>query len=395
MKKYLATLLFLFLSFTGRSLAYSQNIDYSVPQVFDSTVIPLATSTGTLSITSLDFYLSTDWNYVSHYYLYPRIVSASNPTGTGCIFTVDVFNIQGSTIPHAFHVDFSSCSVAAGELYSIDVSSYSFNPDILIWGNSSGDPYVVVNSSFPFAHIESLSVSTSTQKVNITGYWEATTTPNIFQQIEFYQDSTVLGIESYITENATSTGGFSFDFPYHSLPATSTGTTTAVISADTIFYANLYQFDNNYPHDPFTGIVDPRYKTTLDATSTTLTASTTTYVLNTTLDINDYPEYECSISSLTGCFKNAMVWTFYPSQQVISRFYSLLELIQSKPPIGYFSIIKQNISNISATSTPAFSVVIPAHLKSLIFDPFDTAIAVIIWIYFVFMFYKRLKHIQI
>lgn len=310
---------------------------------------------------------------------------------------VTVWDNVAPTNPTEWYIGGSTNGSCYIETYSIQYGTWDLTcsattlKNIFYSLNGSGGYVEPVYTT----HFDSISVSTTTQTVNITGYWNATTTSGIYEQIEFYQNSTLLGIESYTTENATTTGTFNFDFDYNSLPSTSTSTTTPIITADTIFYANLYQIDTNYPYDPFTGIIDPRYKTTLDATSTTLTASTTLYTIDTTIDVINYPEYECSISSLTGCFKNAMVWTFYPSQETMSRFYALLEVIQSKPPIGYFSIIKGNLTSINASSTPAFNVTIPTHLKDYFFDPIDTALSVIIWAYFILMFYKRLKHIQI
>lgn len=244
------------------------------------------------------------------------------------------------------------------------------------------------------SRIDSISVSTTTGKVNIRGYWNATTTTGIYQQLEFYQESTLLGQEAYSTVNATTSGAFDLFFDYRDAITPYAGTSTMPITAKIDFFANLYQKDNNY-YNPF-GEYDVRYSTLLDATTTSLTASTTNaWEFSTTTSVLAYPEYECAITSLTGCFKNAIIWTFYPTADTIARYNSLVELIQKKPPIGYFTIVKSSIGGLSATSTSAFNITIPAHLQQYIFSPVDIGIASILWIYFVFMFYKRLKHIQI
>jgi hypothetical protein len=244
------------------------------------------------------------------------------------------------------------------------------------------------------SRIDSISVSTTTGKVNITGYWNTSTSTGVFQQVEFYQDSSLLGIESYATVNATTSGVFNLDFDYRDAITPYTGTTTASITSSIMFYVNLYQKDNNY-YDPF-GELDYRYSTLLDATSTSLTASTTNaWELSTTTSILGYPEYECGITSLTGCFKNAGIWLFYPSSDSIEKYNSFIELIQRKPPVGYFTIVKTSIGGLSSTSTSAFSITIPNSLKQYFFNPMDAGIAGILWIYFLFMFYKRLKHIQL
>lgn len=283
---------------------------------------------------------------------------------------------------------FSFLNIPNGSLTKVD----SNNKAYLLWyRNEVPPPPTPPDTS---SRIDSISVSTSTGKVNITGYWNATTTTGIFQQLEFYQDSPLYGVESYSTVNATSTGAFNLDFDYRDAITPYTGTTTSSISSKIDFYANLYQKDNNY-YNPF-GELDIRYSTLLDATSTILTASTTnTWELSTSTSILAYPEYECAITSLTGCFKNAMIWIFYPSSDSMEKYNSFIELIQRKPPVGYFTTVKSSIENLSSTSTSAFTITIPNHLNQYFFNPMDLGIAGILWIYFLFMFYKRLKHIQL
>lgn len=249
----------------------------------------------------------------------------------------------------------------------------------------------------PNTHFTSFTVSTSTATVHITGYWNATTTAGITEQLEFYQYSSLLGQESYTFRTASTTGLFDWTFPYLPLPTPYTGaTTTPTITANTTFYAKIYQYDTAYFNDPFSGIVDPRYKTLLVSTSTTLTAPTTNlYNLASTTALFAYPEYECGITSFIGCIKNALIWAFYPTQDTINNYNSFLVLIQSKAPIGYFSLAKSNINNLSATSTKAFTVTIPKSLKDYIFHPFDIGLASILWFFFLMNFYKRLKHITI
>jgi hypothetical protein len=241
----------------------------------------------------------------------------------------------------------------------------------------------------------SFTASTSTGTVNIQGYWNVPTASNLHQQLEFYQDSTILGVESYIKVTATTTGNFNFTYPYYDLPILSGSTTTPQITSPIYFYANLYQIDDNYYTDPFTGVANPNYSTLLDATTTSLTGISTLWTLGSTTDVFAYPEYECAITSLTGCFKNALIWAFYPTKNTVQNYFNFQALIQTKAPFGYFSIIKSSLGNLSATGTQAFTITIPKHLKDYIFTPFDVGLASILWFFFAFNFYKRLKHITI
>lgn len=332
------------------------------------------------------------------------IENGSNYTTT--IFAPDTTNVrssQGGDIPSTFIYDTDLSSFGEGYYYIYITNVFSGGWDytqatyhwVGYWDGVSWS-YSLEDEDTTITRFISFTVSTSTQTVNITGYWNATTTPLIYEQLEFYQDSTLLGVESYTTETATTTGNFNFTFPYNQLPSPPTGTTTQPITATQNFYSNIYQFNENYYTNPFSEEQNPLYKILLASTSTELTASTTNgWIMTNPEDILAYPEYECSITSLTGCFKNAMIWLFYPSETTLQRFYALLEVIQRKPPIGYFTIIKNSIGGISATSTPAFSITIPQHIKEYFFTPVDVAFGVIIWVYFIFMFYKRLKHITL
>jgi hypothetical protein len=238
--------------------------------------------------------------------------------------------------------------------------------------------------------------STTTATANITGYWEATTTPYVNQRLSFWQFSNALGKESYQQLTATTTGFFNFSFPFkdpYSFTAT-TSTTTAPIYNSFTLNASLDQYDETNYVFPYGGTVINN----IDATSTIVSAvdnyNATDFILN-PRSLALYPEYECGITSLTGCFKNALIWAFYPTQETLDNWSSLFTVIQTKAPVGYFYVAKNGISGLSATSTKAFNVVIPSSLKTYIFNPFDIGISGILWLFFVFNFYKRLKIITI
>lgn len=248
------------------------------------------------------------------------------------------------------------------------------------------------------AYFTSFTYSTSTDIVNITGYWEATTTPHINQRLTFWQYTALLGKTNYQEVVATTTGNFdlSFSFTEPTTGAT-TSTTTSNIISSYVLNATLDLFDNTfaaslgYPDDSLDYI---GYKTPLDATSTIISVISLDYTA-TLQNLLNYPEYECGITSITGCIKNAAIWLFFPTIDTIQNYNKLIDVIQSKPPVGYFTMVKSNISGLSATSTKAFNLIIPASIKNNIFNPFDIGVAGILWLFFIFNFYKRLKHITI
>jgi len=103
----------------------------------------------------------------------------------------------------------------------------------------------------------------------------------------------------------------------------------------------------------------------------------------------------CEDFDLFCYMKKAFTWLLYPSSGLIQSYTGLLETLQSKPPIGYFTIVKDNILGLNASSTPAVTIVVPTEIKEVIFDPIDIALGGILWAGFAFLFYKRLKHITI
>jgi hypothetical protein len=246
----------------------------------------------------------------------------------------------------------------------------------------------------PTPHIATFTYATSTATAHITGYWGATTTPYTTQRLSFWQYSTSLGKESYQQITATTTGAFDFSFTFRDPYSwtTSQSSTTPIYSSFTL-NASLDQYDETHYNFPFGGtIID-----NLDATSTTISSSVynASDFVSTPRALALYPEYECGITSMMGCIKNAAIWLFYPTQDALDSWQTLKGTLETKAPVGYFYLVKNSIGGLSATSTAAFSLIIPKHLKTYIFDPFDIGLSSILWFFFCFHFYKRLKHITI
>lgn len=289
----------------------------------------------------------------------------------------------------------SYCQTSSGNLYSSMgyplsiVVSFSSPTTFAIYNSSNGN-YVLLyyqsgvwsNSYVPdtSSRIDSFTYSTSTQTANIQGYFKATST-SLFDRLTFWQSSTLVGQENYNYLDATTTGNFNVTYPINIYTSTSTGTTTQPIGVDYTLYAYIQAIDNtNYTI------------TEIASSSINIVASSTILNLE---DILNYPEYECSITSITGCFKNALVWAFYPTASSLQSYDTFLDLIKTKAPIGYFYVVKDSLTGLNASSTPTFNITIPEHLKNTFFDPIDLAISSILWIYYIVFLYKRIKHLQI
>lgn len=110
---------------------------------------------------------------------------------------------------------------------------------------------------------------------------------------------------------------------------------------------------------------------------------------------NVIPEQEtCSITNITACINNALIYLFIPSGTALNSFLSLGDRLDTVKPFGYFTQALEAIGGIS-TSTPAYTMPdIP--FQNEIFDPLKTGMSVILWGVFAFVFYnKRLKNIDI
>jgi hypothetical protein len=156
-------------------------------------------------------------------------------------------------------------------------------------------------------------------------------------------------------------GDFDINVEFLGLP-TPASTSTPILSPYTL-NARIHRINNNY-YDPFgmNGYDQSLYATLLD--SETVTVSTLTYNLpdlSTPRGQYEVPEFECSITAMTGCIKNAFVWLFYPSANSVEQFKTLNTDLSGKFPFAYayqapMLVSKLFTSSQTASSTVAVSV---------------------------------------
>jgi hypothetical protein len=302
---------------------------------------------------------------------------ASDSFQTGQVWTISRFKLVAS----------ATTSVASPVSW---VSSYfdggtggdqtHFVPTILITDDATTTPPFGTTTP-PSSYLPaftSIHVSTTTSRVYLTGYW----TPS--DQINFYQDNSIYGASNYQQMAATGTGAFSIYFGYSTPPTPSyVSSTTPEISASINFYADLKDITTDPP-------------VLIDATSTSIyNTPIGSYDLGSTTAILNYPPPdECNILHIGGCIKNVLVWAFFPSQDSLERFGQLGEYIKTKSPFGYFYIVQGQLTTIDASSSPSFAINIPAFVITIL-SPIDIVLAGLIFVFFLFNFYKRLKHIHI
>ncbi len=104
----------------------------------------------------------------------------------------------------------------------------------------------------------------------------------------------------------------------------------------------------------------------------------------------------CTFSNITGCFQNALTWAFVPPAGSLDASGFLWNTLKNKPPFGYFTTTQAALSDLGATTTPAFALGQVDGINTYIFDPIDEALAAIWWaIVGIWFFFNRARHIDI
>jgi len=282
-------------------------------------------------------------------------------SGTTYYISVDT----NGTFPPSFYLnDGSSITNTNSE---IDV--YRWKEDNTVVSTNTGEVSMWLYSSTPAdtsTRIDTFTYATSTRIANVTGYWN--THASSTERLSFWQSSSMLGQESYEAVYATTTGAFSFSFEFLGLPTPYSGsTTTAPFVAPYTLHAEIDQVYSDF--NPFSGEGTPPLN--LAATSTVV--STLTYGLpdyTTSAGLQEYPEYECAITSITGCLKNAGIWLFYPSSDSVERFKSLSDTLAGKFPFAYvygMNTLRTELFESTQTATTTISLnfkIIPGHATS-------------------------------
>lgn len=209
-------------------------------------------------------------------------------------------------------------------------------------------------------------VNPTTGYVTMTGYWTASATSTQSQELRFWQFSPNLGQEAYQSRIATTSGAFSFSFPYLDTSFQISATSSSYsLGTDTTFHAQIFQLYSGF--NPFSNTGTPPIL--LTSTSTRVSATTTaTVVSNNPRSLSELPEPEdCSLGNLTGCLKNAGIWLLYPSSDSIDSFKGLAETLSGKFPFAYaygMNTMRMELFDAVQTSTTSISLtfkIIPGH----------------------------------
>lgn len=137
--------------------------------------------------------------------------------------------------------------------------------------------------------------------------------------------------------------------------------TTAYQNTGSLFVLGSNQ-DLNYAYIPFVTIGEPAPVTPPDP--------------------QNPPNEECSITNLSGCLTRL----FYPSKEKIEQLYSIKDLIATKPPFGYFTVIKNLWSQFSFEDVTPTGIQIPG---------LRDGVKYLIYFYTLVLIWNRAKNIEV
>jgi hypothetical protein len=103
---------------------------------------------------------------------------------------------------------------------------------------------------------------------------------------------------------------------------------------------------------------------------------------------------DCNIYNLDGCVKNALIYTFVPSENAFEKFVTLYEKVQNKPPFGYVLAVKNQLAMLGSSNTPAFAFGdIP--FQDAIFGNIRDFLIIGLWFLYAIFFLGRLNNLDI
>ena len=109
-------------------------------------------------------------------------------------------------------------------------------------------------------------------------------------------------------------------------------------------------------------------------------------------------EWVITCDNVSGFFTQSLCYLgqylFIPKTSDLIRYTDLWNEISIKPPFGYFSLIKNSLSNISTSTTSTFELSGVASLSNF-FNPIKTGVSMLLWFLFGFWIFHRFRHIQL
>lgn len=174
---------------------------------------------------------------------------------------------------------------------------------------------------------------------------------------------------------------YTYDFD---LPAGEFGiaSETVTIANNSTYEATLFLYNSNTP-DLIRSVTSVSFNVVVDPLSY--------------LGIEDFDNLgglatsTCSISNITGCLQNALLFMFYPSKNVLDKYKDLQKDFEKKPPFGYITVYSDQLAELSSSGEGAYSLASESNINTIIFSPLRSGLSKIIWVCFGFWIFNRIR----
>lgn len=204
---------------------------------------------------------------------------------------------------------------------------------------------------------------------------------------------------SYSKKPSTDFSRRSFSIEDAISPTWGNGTTTGIFSLDAnaeydfmVSFANSGTIINGViPFD----LAYVYFSVTTNASGTIESVDNVDFYNAQTPKTNDTIYQPCGITDLTGCFINALIFIFYPSDASLNRFTTTWQQIEYKKPFGYVTVTIEQLQSLNTTASSTFSLGNDLPFETAIFDPIRIALGSILWGIFAIYFYHRIKKIDL
>lgn len=110
-------------------------------------------------------------------------------------------------------------------------------------------------------------------------------------------------------------------------------------------------------------------------------------------DLSGLATSTCDYLHLQGCFQNALVWAFVPSQDSLQNLAQAGDQIMLAPPVGYVTQYRLAFASTSASGTPPWVVPLPTSsaLYIQLVQPLRTGVAAVLIIILCFSMYRQIR----
>ena len=116
------------------------------------------------------------------------------------------------------------------------------------------------------------------------------------------------------------------------------------------------------------------------------------YDLSTMPKMEDYYATTTDFGLLGNMFRDVLIYLFKPNESVLDFWRTIKDRVATKPPFGYYTLIKQAFDNFTSEATPAFALSSATSTAEYIFTPLKSGLAWVLWILFGVWFLKRFIH---